>query len=292
MSEVVQDAAAAVVDNAGADAAAPAQSMPSDSLLADDAPAAPAGLDFSAGKPEGFPDEFWNAEKNAPNVEGLYSKYQEAEARAKGLRDKLAAGKHKAPESADGYKMPALPQAFAGKEEDLAKDPEYIAAKKIAHESGLSQEAFESFVGKYLEFIAETGQQEPAPVELTPEQREEIKKAEYAKIGPNGVQVARNVAGWLKEMESKAIAGKAGFEAIRRYSGDGQLIAELNALRAYYTGNIDVPVGAISDGLPPDGEIADMLAKAYRSNDAAEVRRIEGLMEQRTRAGRPTRLQI
>lgn len=243
-------------------------------------------LSFDNGKPADFPDEFWDSEKNAPNAKAIYEKYKEAEVRAKGLRDKLAKGDNKAPKTPDEYGF-SVPEDIQDKIK--SDDPLISEALKSAHKYGINKEALNGFLTDMVRNVASISQE---PVELSKEQIQEIRQKELSKIGENGVQVARAVAGWVKELQSVGTFDSEMVNAIQSSASNGHVVRALNALRAHYGAGQTVPMSNIDDGLPTDATIQDMLVKAYKSNDMAKIEKVEGLLAARVKAGRPDKLQI
>jgi len=124
--------------------------LPQDSLLNE----ASKPLDFATGKPEGFPDDFWDAEKNTPAVDKLYKEFQNRDKIAKDLRVKLSRGEFtgKAPEDINEYTVelseelkPLIPDG----------DPLFAAARQAAKDAGLPKEAFGKFMQPIVAKLAE-----------------------------------------------------------------------------------------------------------------------------------------
>lgn len=245
-------------------------------------------LDFSNGKPEGFPDELWDSEKNAPKADGLYKKWQEAENRAKGLRDKLARGEGKPPKEAKDYTVDA---GDKGKALLKADDPLIAEAQKIAHELKIPKETYGKFMGKLTDFLADhiEKMQEQGPAELSEDQKAEIRKAEYAKIGTNAVQVIKAVESWGRELKASGQFSEVELEAFKSMAMTGEQVRVLNKLRAMAGGGNALPMDFSDDGLPSDDEIAELQAKVKTQEDQ---RKVDELYDKRRRAGRPDKLQI
>lgn len=243
-------------------------------------------LSFEDGKPKDFPDDFWDSEKNAPNVKAILDKLKETENRVKGLRDKLAKGDNKAPKTPEEYGF-SVPEDVADRIKQ--DDPLITEAAKIAHKYGITKEAYNGFMADMVKHI---GSIEVQPQEITPEQARELRDTEMKKIGENGVQVARAVASWVKEMESVGTFDSEMTAAISNAASSGHFVRALNAIRAHYGAGKTVPMNNIDDGLPDDVAIGDMLSKAYKSNDMERIKKVEALLAAREKAGRPTKLQI
>ena len=246
-------------------------------------------FDFSTGEmPEGFPEEFWDAENNKVNEQALFDGLKKQEKIAKDLRAKMGKGEHKAPESADQYTFEPSESVAEFIDEG---DPLVAAAKEIAHKHGLSQEQYAGFMSeisdKMVEVANEMGE-EGSP--MNEEAKAEYIRDQIRQIGPNGPQVLRAVQSWGNELLAE---GTFSEEDVQTMTEEGLVSAKMvqmfNRLRARM-GGTDVPHDTFDDGLPPDTEIAEMLDKAYISGDNTKIRDVEKLLDKRRRAGRPERL--
>lgn len=247
---------------------------PSDSLL--DTPEAntpdPSTLDFSKGKPEGFPDDFWDAEKNAPKVTDLYAKYQEAEQRAKGLRDKLAKGSQNAPKDPKEYEVKLSDEVAKVIKTD---DPMFEEARKVAHKHGLSKEAFNGFMAEMAEFVAKSaGQQQAADPEAAKAEAEAYKAEQLAKLGETGPQIVRAIAAWGNELAAQGYFTEADHKAFKDMAYSAESVRVLNMLRSMVGGGKDVPNAPSSDGFSLE-DINNKIVAAYAKNDEAEVIKLE-----------------
>lgn len=246
----------------------------SDSLL--DTPEAnspdPSALDFSKGKPEGFPDDFWDAEKNAPKVQDLYSKYQEAEQRAKGLRDKLAKGAQNAPKDPKEYEVKLSDEVAKVIKSD---DPMIEEARKVAHKYGLSKETFNGFMAEMAEFVAKAAGQQPAQdPEALKAEAEAYKSEQLAKLGETGPQIVRAVAAWGSELAAQGYFTEADHKAFKDMAYSAESVRVLNLLRSMVGGGKEVPMAPASDGLSR-AELEAELVKAFTSGDEAKYNEIE-----------------
>jgi hypothetical protein len=249
-------------------------------------------VDFSKGMPKDFPKEAWDDEKKAPKAEVLYDKFKEAEARAKGLRDKLAKGEGKAPKDPKEYAFkPGEKGAKLFKDGDASKDPLIAAAAPIAHKYGISKEAYQGFLSEMSDFIADkVGEaQEAGPAELSPEQKAEIRTAEYKKIGTNAPQIIKAVETWGKELKETGQFSEADIAAFKSMAVTGEQVRVLNKLRALAGGGNHLPMDFSGDGLASDDEIANLQAAVKTQADQDKV---DELYEKRRQAGRPEKLQI
>lgn len=248
-------------------------------------------MDFTSGeKPEGLADEFWDEETNTPNVKAMYDAMKKQEQRANDLRSKLGKGVQKAPEKADDYTIDFSETASQHIPED---DPIVNAGKEVAHKYGLSQEQYAGFMAEMADKLVDHAEEMAAnPPELTDEQRSEIKKAEYAKIGDNAPAVVRAVESWARGLHADGEFSEGDLEAFKTMAVSGEQIRVLNKLRARMGGSNDIPMDAVDDGLPSDREIADMLDKAYAAKDQTAINKVEALLDKRRQAGRPEKLQF
>jgi hypothetical protein len=256
---------------------------PSDSLL--DTPEAnspdPSTLDFSKGKPEGFPDDFWDVEKNAPKVTDLYAKYQEAEQRAKGLRDKLAKGAQNAPKDPKEYEVKLSDEVAKVIKSD---DPMFEEARKVAHKHGLSKEAFNGFMAEMAEFVAKNAQAQPADPEAAKAEAEAYKAEQLAKLGETGPQIVRAIAAWGNELAAQGYFTEADHKTFKDMAYSAESVRVLNMLRSMVGGGKEVPMAPASDG-KSRAELEAELVKAFTTGDEARYNEIERQLGSMRKAG-------
>lgn len=276
-----QDQAADAVD---ANATGTAQND-SGSLLAGHA-AAPV-LDFANGRPEAFPEDMWDTEKNAPNVQKMYDALNAERDRVKGLRQKISAGGHKPPETVDGYEVKFEGDLY---EKIKSDDPLVGAARQAALKAGMSKEAFSAFINEIVpEFVKLTSAD--ALAQGGEEQAVAARQAEMQKLGENGVQITRAVAAWANGMKAQGVFAEQELATLETMAKTADQVLLLNKMRTLMGGPA-VPVDIINDGLPSDKEIGARLHKAYTSGDPAKIAEIEALLEKRRVAGRPDLLAL
>jgi len=249
------------------------------------------GTDFDftgEDKPEGFPDEFWDADNNAVNPQALFNEVKKQEKIAKDLRAKMGKGEHKAPEKATDYKL-ELPEEL--QELVPADDPLIAKAQERAHELGMSQENFQSFISEMIGDMAEIAADAADPnSEAAEAARAEYVQDQIKQIGPNGAQVLRAVESWGKELVAEGTISEADAQTLKDEGlVSAKMVQLFNRLRSRM-GGADIPLAPVDDGLPPDSEIADMLDKAYSSKDEAKIRKAEEMLDKRRAAGRPEKL--
>ena len=110
-------------------------------------------------RPEYLPEKFWNAEENAPNIEGLAKSYSELEKkfsqRASALKEELMNERPEGvPDSVDGYefKMPEINNLPEGWDVSMQDDDPMLSWwKETAHARGLTQDQFQEGINKYFD---------------------------------------------------------------------------------------------------------------------------------------------
>lgn len=245
-------------------------------------------FDFSKGeKPEGFPDDYWNAEAKAPDAQKLFEGLKKQEQRANDLRAKMGKGEHKAPAKADEYKLD-LPEELSS--QINPEDTTLAEAQKLAHDAGLSQEAYQKFMGGMMEKFYDIAQQAQDPNSEEAKARDAAYiKEQIKEIGPNGPQVLRAVEGWGDQMLAEGVINETDLETLKSEGlTSAKMVTLFNRLRSRM-GGADVPHNTIDDGLPPDSEIADMIADV---KNEADQRKVDALLDKRRAAGRPQLLQF
>lgn len=161
----------------------------------------PAPIPQEGNKPEGIPDEFWDATSKKINETALLEGYKLKDKQYLDIRKVVSKGAQNVPEKVDGYKLELA--------QEIAKfapegDPAIDVARTAALEAGLSIDQFNKFVGKYLGGLNEKQMlAEPTP-QLTPEQ-----------------EAAENKKFFDAEMEKLGDTGKAHFEEFNTIMKEG-----------------------------------------------------------------------
>lgn len=238
---------------------------PSESLL--DA-VQPADI-FANGKPEGMPDEFWNAEKKSPVVEKIYEAYSQAKARADGLRVKLSKGEFEggAPEDIKEY---------AFEMDDKIKaivpdgDPLFEAARQAAKDAGMPKEAFAKFMAPVLAKIADM-----QPTEPTTEEIASYKASELEKLGPSGLRIAANVKAFVSELEAKGVLLPDDVKAVQGMITNAEQLRAWNRIRSAMGNTQDVPTGEdFVNTQASRAELEKQLVAAASARDEAKYNQI------------------
>ncbi|MCE2841211.1 MAG: hypothetical protein LW689_06905 [Novosphingobium sp.] len=148
-------------------------------------PPADSGTPPAAERPDWLPEKFWTPE--GPSVENLAKSYVELEKMRGASIDQLKEqweGERLAvrPETPDAYELPSHDALDA---EQLAASPVVGLFRKIAHETGLSQDQFAKTIADYAE--AEVSR------------LQETANAEMKALGENGKQRAEAVGLWANQ---------------------------------------------------------------------------------------------
>lgn len=271
-----------------------------DSLLSDIDTAEENKMDFSQGRPENFPEEFWDEESKAPRADAMFEALQKQEKIAKDLREKMGRGLHKPPESPDGYEF-TIDEKYA--ELVPEDDPVLVKAREVAHKNGIPKELAEAFVnemGNEIAAMREAQAKADAEAEFGISEEEmaaqeaEYRKAELAKI-PNGLQMARAVKTWADGLKESGHFTQNQYEAFQSMAQTAEQLQILNGFRAMISGKSEIPVDGLDDGLPSDAEIADMIvaaSEAAKTGDMTKQKKVDDLLTKRLAAGRPAKLQF
>jgi hypothetical protein len=186
--------------------------------------AKPAPSKPTAQRPEGLPDQFWDAEKGEVRLAELIKSQAD-------LRRIVSRGEHKPPPTPDDYKLPTG-DTIPG---DLIKpdDPLWKATTAAAHARGFSQADLEALAKPFLETLAElTKDARPLSPEQAKAAQEQALAAEMAKLGPQGQAMIRGVDTWLKGLAAKQVLTAEELTALRSVgTADGvRALAKLREL--------------------------------------------------------------
>lgn len=236
------------------------ETKPADNSLLSDTPEP---LDFTNGRPETFPEDFWDGEKNSPDINKLFLSYDQEKRRAEGLRVKLSKGEFegKAPKDVSEYALELSDELKAIAPDD---DPLIASAKEAALAAGMPKEAFGKFMMPMIQKVAELAKQANEPPS-----EEEIKAAkaeELAKLGSNGKVVVQAVNGFIESLTASGKFSAKEAETLKEMVKTADSVRVLNKFRMMVNGNsvpVDLPV---TDSTSRD-EIAAKMAKAALSGD-------------------------
>lgn len=243
-----------------------------DSLLAD----VPAPLDLTQGKPEDFPDEFWDAEKNTTNVNALYDAFKNRDKIAKDLRVKLSKGEFtgKAPEDINEYKLQLDETLSQFVPED---DPLVSKAREAAKQAGLPVDAFNKFMTPMIEAVVNMRKEAEAPP--SPEEVAAAKEVELAKIGPNAKVITQAVNGWINSLTADGRITKEEAVVMQNMAYNAETLKMMNRLRSMIEPS-SVPINLPVDGSSSRAEIEQKMAKAFAAGNEIEYQKYSKLLRE------------
>jgi hypothetical protein len=242
-------------------------------------------------RPDNIPESFWDAEKNALKTDDLLKSYDDAEKRAKGLRDKLAKGWQNVPDDATKYAF-ELPDTFKETLADGELNEEMVDfAKAAAFESGLSQEQFNNFMGRIIPQLHEYGinldNREPTPEEIEAQQKEiaEAKQAEFQKLGDGADRIIANVRANLQTIKSQNIFTESELDLIQNglgSSADGVLVLDKMFTKMFgqKTAITNFDVKASSFGVITEDALKDRLDDRRNATNSAFYQETQRMIEQ------------
>jgi hypothetical protein len=223
-------------------------------------------LDFSKGRPESFPEDFWDSEKNSPAVDKLFSAYKQESERALGLRQKLSKGQWegKAPEDVKEYALELDEKAKQFVPED---DPLLAAARNAAKEAGLPKEVFSKFMAPIMQQVVKLGEERALEqAEPSEEEKAEYRRQEIEKLGPGGARVVSAVSTFVKSMESSGKISPDDVKTINQIASTADGVRVLNRFRSMLGGS-DIPVIVNADTQVAKADIEKKMVEAFSKGD-------------------------
>lgn len=217
-------------------------------------PAAPAS-DTGAPKtrPDYLPENFWNAEKGEPDLEGMAKSWRD-------LRAKISKGAHNAP--ADGK----YDTSKFG--EDGQDNPMATTMVNWAKENGLSQAQFDDLVDK----LQTNAKELMASEMIDPAQ-------EIAQLGPNGQAVINGMVDWARGLVNKGVWSKDDFEEFKIMGGTARGLTALMKIREAYEGRVPIESAPV-EGAPSKEELYQMVGDPRYKTDAAYRQKVERMFQQ------------
>lgn len=222
-------------------------------------------------RPAWLAEQFWDAEKGEANLEALAKSQRD-------LRAMIARGEHKPPATADAYQVPTVEgvqdpvQLLGGKDDPLWKD-----VRTAAHQAGVSQAQMAALLQPLLGAMAKrgagagAGDGEQLTAEQQAEQLAEARRAELAKLGPNGDQVVRQTGAWLAGLVTRGSFTADEAKALRSISTAAgvRALAKLREL----AGGHGIPVDAMGGGGDEmtQADAKRMMTEGFRDGDQAKV---------------------
>lgn len=244
---------------------------PSDSLLE-----SVATMDFSVGKPENFPAEFWNEEAKAPDIDKLFNAHQAEKKRAEGLRAKLSRGEFdgKAPDDVKEYTLelsdelkPLVPD----------NDPIMETLRLSAKEAGMPKEMFSKLLAPAIAKLAEI----KAGIEKEPTEEEiaEARSAEIAKLGEGGHKIIGAVKGFVDQLEAEGLFSKEEALTARSMANNADAVRVFNKLRTLSSIGNNVPLDIPLSQQASRSDIEREVAKALASGNEADYNKYSAMLK-------------
>ena len=246
-------------------------------------------LDFSKGeRPQEFPEEFWNAEKKAPDVDKLFGKLTAEQRRAEGLRVKLSKGEKITEgtkvEKADDYSLivgDVSPEDKAAFEKIPADDPLMKVARDAALAQGMSKEAFAAVMTPLAKAILTAGDVAAKPP--TPEEIKEYKTQEVAKLGHGGQKIVAALGAWKKEQVATGIMSKSDEKAFNELTETADGVRFMNKLMQRMGGQF-VPHDVDVNDAASLADLEKKMSEAFKAGNEAEYNKYAAQVNQRKQA--------
>ena len=205
-------------------------------------------------RPDWWPENFWNKDKNEPDMEGMAKSWKD-------LRKMVSKGAHKAPPEGK-YDI----SAFGENAEQLEFVPMF---KDWAAENGVSQAAFDDIATK-LRGIAENAIGVP-DIDI---------QAERKALGPNADAVINGMVNWARGLVNKGVWSAEDFEEFKIMGGTARGIKALSKIREAYEGRI--PTESMpTEGQPTDLELQAMVGDPRWETDPSYRQKVERMFQKR-----------
>ena len=195
-------------------------------------------------RPDWIPEQFWD-QKEGPLVEKMGKSYIE-------LREKMSAGKHKAPK--DGkYDLSTLVDHGVADDDPLLND-----FKGFATENGLSQDQFDQITQMHLQHMNELL-----------DQQETSREAELAKLGPRGEKIISGLNQWLSKLGNAGALSYEEVDALASAMDRADRVKALQKIRESY-GERSIPDTSVQEGTGySKDELMSMMNDPRYGNDMA-----------------------
>lgn len=236
----------------------------------------PSALNFAEGKPDGFPDDFWDAEKKAPAVDKLFNSYTQEKKRAEGLRVKLSKGEYegKAPENVAEYTLSLSDELRPLVPND---DPLLQVAREAAKAKGMPKEMFDSTFTPIIAKLAELKSAAEKPP--SPEEIEAERLAKIEKLGPGGDKVVSALGAFIDQLHKGGTFSQAEAIAAKNMVFDADSARVMNKLRMMAGGRDQVPVEmTVETNSASRSDVETKMAKAMLAGNEAEYTKYSGML--------------
>ena len=205
-------------------------------------------------RPDWWPENFWNKDKQEPDMEGMAKSWKD-------LRKMVSKGTHKAPPEGK-YDV----SAFGENAEQLEFVPIF---KNWALENNVSQAAFDDIAGK-LRGMAESAIGVP-DIDI---------QAERRALGQNADAVINGMVNWARGLVNKGVWSSEDFEEFKIMGGTARGIKALSKIREAYEGRIPTESMPI-EGQPTDLELQSMVGDPKYETDPSYRQKVERLFQKR-----------
>jgi hypothetical protein len=238
----------------------PVTAAPVDSLIT----AEPTAIDFTAGKPEGFPDDFWDADKKSPKTDVMFNAYNTEKKRADGLRVKLSKGEFegKAPDDIKEYTLELSEEL-----KPLVPDDDRMlnAARQAAKDAGFPKEAFNKFMLPVITELAKAKAEMDTP--LSEEEKEAARVTEVEKLGPSGSKIVGAVGSFIEQLKASGTFSEAEAKTAKEMAYSADAVRVLNKLRMMGGGKDQVPMDIPIDVQSSRQDVEQKMAEAMLKGD-------------------------
>lgn len=206
-------------------------------------------------RPDFWPENFWDKDKNEPDLEGIAKSWKD-------LRKMVSKGAHKAPPEGK-YDL----SSFGDNAENLPMVPVF---KDWAAKNGVSQAAFDDLAGTLTAMLNEAQADIP---QIDP-------AAERKALGPNADAKINGMVSWARGLVNKGVWSKDDFEEFKIMGGTARGLTALMKVREAFEGRIPVESSPI-EGMPTDAELQSMVGDPKYQTDPAYRQKVERLFNQR-----------
>lgn len=234
-------------------------------------------------RPEGIPDELWDAESNDIKRDELIKAYQSEAKQKADLRKALSKKGGVPAESEEDYKL-ELDDSL--KEFVPDDDPALDSARKAAFDAGLTPEQFNKFVGQYMAGLKEGNLLQSAEPRLTEEEQATLQAAEDQKfrdeqlaiLGEQGQKDLQMLSNEVKALYTKGSLTDEDIEAFREAAFDAKGVRMMAKLMNIKRGRDVIPTehAIQSNSLTKDELDAMGMDPRMKTDPAFRKRRSEG----------------
>lgn len=236
-------------------------------------------------KPEGLPDELWDAENNMLIEDKVLAELNKQTKMAADFRKKISKGlKADMPEKAEGYIFEPdkdISNLKIGEDEQGKKTLE--TAKQAAFKSGIGQSQFNDFVNNYFKNLLDAGIIKKPLSEAEAElEHQKFIKEQKAKLGDNADKIITGTVQWIDRNYKTGIFNESQKDILTKFADQNAENVKILDLLRKMTGEPEIPItNAKVEGLPSDEEIA----RGMKENKYSDTE-LQKIMEKRYKSGK------